>query len=159
MSHTVLELDLNALSHNYDYLRSKLEPDVKMLGVVKAYAYGSASVAVAKKLEEKGKIEKANKRYEKALEYLIKSNEKEPNQADTLNYLGFALRKLGNFEEAEKYYLLGLNIKPDHQGINEYLGELYIITDRMDLAKERLEVLKNCNCEEYDELKELIDKN
>ena len=54
MSHTVLELDLNALSHNYDYLRSKLEPDVKMLGVVKAYAYGSASVAVAKKLEEKG---------------------------------------------------------------------------------------------------------
>ena len=29
----------------------------------------------------------------------------------------------------------------------------------MDLAKERLEVLKNCDCEEYDELKELIDKN
>ena len=28
----------------------------------------------------------------------------------------------------------------------------------MDLAKERLEVLKICNCEEYDELKELIDK-
>ena len=90
---------------------------------------------------------------------MIKSNKEKPNQPDTLNYLGFALRKLGNFEEAEKYYLLGLNIKPDHQGINEYLGELYIITDRMDLAKERLEVLKNCNCEEYDELKELIDKN
>ena len=90
---------------------------------------------------------------------MIKSNKEKPNQPDTLNYLGFALRKLENFEEAEKYYLLGLNIKPDHQGINEYLGELYIITDRMDLAKERLEVLKNCNCEEYDELKELIDKN
>ena len=123
------------------------------------YDKGSSIIKKGKKLEKKGKIEKANKRYEKALEYLIKSNEKEPNQADTLNYLGFALRKLGNFEEAEKYYLLGLNIKPDHQGINEYLGELYIITDRMDLAKERLEVLKNCNCEEYDELKELIDKN
>ena len=75
------------------------------------------------------------------------------------NYLGFALRKLGNFEEAEKYYLLGLNIEPEHHGINEYLGELYIITNRMNLAKERLEVLKNCNCEEYDELKELIEKN
>jgi len=123
------------------------------------YDKGASIIKKGKKLEEKGKIEKANKRYEKALEYLIKSNEKEPNQADTLNYLGFALRKLGNFEEAEKYYLLGLNIKPEHHGINEYLGELYIVTNRMNLAKERLEVLKNCNCEEYGELKELIEKN
>ena len=113
----------------------------------------------AKKLEEKGKVEKANKRYEKALKHLIKSNKKKKNQPDTLNYLGFALRKLGNFEEAEKYYLQGLNIKPDHPGINEYLGELYIQTNRIDLAKERLEVLKNCKCEEYNELKELIENN
>ena len=26
----------------------------------------------------------------------------------------------------------------------------------LDLAKERLKVLKSCNCEEYDELKEII---
>ena len=123
------------------------------------YDKGASIIKKGKKLEEKGKIEKANKRYEKALKYLIKSNKEEPNQADTLNYLGFALRKLGNFEEAEKYYLLGLNIKPEHHGINEYLGELYIATNRINLAKERLEVLKNCNCEEYGELKELIEKN
>ena len=123
------------------------------------YDKGTSIIKKAKKLESKGKIEKANKRYKKALEYLIKSNEKNPNQPDTLNYLGFALRKLGNFEEAEKYYLQGLNIKPDHQGINEYLGELYIKTNRIDLAKERLEVLKNCKCEEYDELKQLIENN
>ena len=123
------------------------------------YDKGATIIKKGKKLEEKGKIEKANKRYEKALKYLIKSNKEEPNQADTLNYLGFALRKLGNFEEAEKYYLLGLNIKPEHHGINEYLGELYIATNRINLAKERLEVLKNCNCEEYGELKELIEKN
>ena len=123
------------------------------------YDKGASIIKKAKKLEEKGKIEKANKRYEKALKYLIKSNEEEPNQADTLNYLGFALRKLENFEEAEKYYLLGLNIEPEHHGINEYLGELYIITNRLNLAKERLEVLKTCNCEEYNELKALIEKN
>ena len=122
------------------------------------YDKGASLIKKAKKLESKGKIEKANKRYEKAFEYLLKSNEKNPNQADTLNYLGFALRKLGNFEEAEKYYLQGLNIKPDHNGINEYLGELYIQTNRMHLAKERLEVLKNCKCEEYEELKALIEK-
>ena len=54
---------------------------------------------------------------------------------------------------------IGLEIKPDHNGINEYLGELYIQTDRMDKARARLAVLKNCNCEEYIELKELIEKN
>ena len=123
------------------------------------YDKGASLVKKAKKLEKKGKIEKANKRYEKAFEYLIKSNKKTPNQPDTLNYLGYASRKLGNFEVAEKYYLEGLKIKPDHKGINEYLGELYIKTNRIDLAKQRLEVLKACNCEEYDELKELIDNN
>ena len=123
------------------------------------YDKGASIIKKAKKLESKGKIEKANTRYKKALEYLIKSNEKNPNQPDTLNYLGFALRKLGNFEEAEKYYLQGLNIKPDHYGINEYLGELYIQTNRIELAKERLEVLENCNCEEYNELKEVIENN
>jgi len=124
-----------------------------------SYDKGASLIKKAKKLESKGKIEKANTRYKKALEYLMKSNEKNPNQPDTLNYLGFTLRKLGNFEEAEKYYLEGLSIKPDHYGINEYLGELYIQTNRIELAKERLEVLENCNCEEYNELKEVIENN
>ena len=123
------------------------------------YDKGAYLIKKAKKLEEKGKIEKAKKRYEKALNYLIKSNDKKPNQPDTLNYLGFALRKLGNFKEAEKYYLQGLNIKPDHPGINEYLGELYVQTNRIDLAKKRLDVLEKCNCEEYEELKTLIENN
>ena len=76
------------------------------------YDKGAYLIKKAKKLEKKGKTEKAKKRYEKALSYLIKSMKKKPNQPDTLNYLGFALRKLGEFKEAEKYYLQGLNIKP-----------------------------------------------
>ena len=110
----------------------------------------------AKKYEKKGKTEKAIKRYEKAQKLLIKSNEKKPLQADTLNYLGFTTRKLGDYENGEKYYLLGLEIKPDHVGINEYLGELYVATNRIDLAKDRLKVLESCNCDEYDDLKEII---
>jgi tetratricopeptide (TPR) repeat protein len=111
----------------------------------------------AKKYEKKGKIEKAIKRYEKAQKLLIKSNNKNPNVADTLNYLGFTTRKLGDYDAGEKYYLQGLEIEPNHVGINEYLGELYVVTNRMDLAKERLNILKACNCEEYDELKEIIE--
>ena len=53
----------------------------------------------------------------------------------------------------------GLKIKPFLKGINEYLGELYIKTNRIDLAKQRLEVLNDCECEEFSELKELIDNN
>ena len=111
----------------------------------------------AKKYEKKEKIEKAQKRYAKAYKLLIKSNEKKPNNADTLNYLGFTSRKLGDFENGEKFYLEGLAIDPKHVGINEYLGELYVVTNRMDLARERLDVLMGCNCEEYNELKEIID--
>ena len=113
-------------------------------------------VKAAKKYEKKGKIEKANKRYEKAQKLLIKSNKKKPLQPNTLNYLGFTTRKLGDYENGEKYYLLGLEIDPNHVGINEYLGELYVVTNRIDLAKERLKVLESCNCEEYNELKEII---
>ena len=114
-------------------------------------------IKFAKKYEKKGKIEKANKRYEKAQKLLIKSNNKKPLQADTLNYLGFTTRKLGDYEKGEKYYLMGLEIEPNHNGINEYLGELYIVTNRIDLAKERLEVLESCNCEEFNDLKNVIE--
>ncbi len=110
----------------------------------------------AKKYEKKGKLEKAQKSYAKAQKLLIKSNEKKPGKADTLNYLGFTTRKLGDFENGEKYYLQGLAIDPKHKGINEYLGELYVATNRHSLAVERLGVLEGCNCEEYDQLKAVI---
>ena len=124
---------------------------------VSNYTKAKNLVKAAKKYEKKGKIEKAQKRYAKAQKLLIKSNKKKPLQADTLNYLGFTTRKLGDYEKGEEFYLLGLKIEPNHNGINEYLGELYVATNRMDMAKERLEVLKTCNCEEYDELKEIIE--
>ena len=54
------------------------------------------------------------------------------------------------------YETVRINIKPNHNGINEYLGELYVQTNRIDKANERLEVLKNCNCKEYGELELII---
>ena len=113
-------------------------------------------IKLAKKYEKKDKIKKANKSYEKALKLLIKSNKKKPNNPDTLNYLGFTTRKLGDYENGEKFYLEGLAIEPNHIGINEYLGELYVVTNRISLAKERLKILENCDCKEYIQLKEII---
>ena len=123
------------------------------------YKSGKKLVLRAKKLEKKDKIEKAKELYLKAYGKFEKAYAKDKKNADILNYLGYTLRKTGDFEKAEIYYLKGLELKPKHKGINEYLGELYVQTDRIELAKERLEVLKECNCEEYDELKELIEEN
>jgi len=48
---TVLEIDLKALKHNYEYLKSKLQPKTKFLAVIKAFAYGSDAIVIAKYLE------------------------------------------------------------------------------------------------------------
>lgn len=48
---TVLEINLNDLKHNFDYLRSKTNSNVKFLAVVKAFAYGSEANKIAEFLE------------------------------------------------------------------------------------------------------------
>ena len=123
------------------------------------YVEAETIIKRAKKIDEKGDTEKAIKLFTSAYEKLLEADKKDKNNPDILNYLGFTLRKIGKYDEAEKYYLAGLKLKPDHRGINEYLGELYVKTKRIDLARERLEVLKNCKCEEYEELAEVIKKN
>ena len=112
----------------------------------------------AGKLEKKEKPDKAKKLYTQAFKKLEKAYKSDKKNPDILNYMGFTTRKIGNFDQAEKFYLEGLGIKPNHNGINEYLGELYVQTNRLDKANERLNVLKNCNCKEFKEL-ELIIKN
>ena len=96
----------------------------------------------AGKLEKKDKTDKAKKLYVQAFDKLEKAHKSDKKNPDILNYMGFTTRKTGDFEKAEKFYLEGLSIKPNHNGINEYLGELYVQTNRMDKANERLEVLK-----------------
>ena len=124
----------------------------------KADFYNDAKQLVkrAGKLEKKEKIDKAKKLYSQAFKKLEKAYSSEKQNPDILNYMGYTSRKIGNFEQAEKFYLTGLSIKPDHNGINEYLGELYVQTNRIDKANERLDVLKNCNCDEFKELELII---
>ncbi|WCO01776.1 alanine racemase [Psychroserpens ponticola] len=48
---TVLEIDLKALKHNFEYLKSKTQKDTKILAVVKAFAYGSHADIIANYLQ------------------------------------------------------------------------------------------------------------
>ncbi len=97
--------------------------------------------------------------YEKAIKLLSKAVAAKPKDADAWNYLGFSNRKLKNFDSALIAYQKALAINPKHRGANEYLGELYLQTDDLAKAKERLKKLdKICyfGCEEFDDLKAAI---
>lgn len=49
---TILEVNLDAIVHNFNYYRSKLRPDTKMVCMVKAFGYGAGSYELAKTLQE-----------------------------------------------------------------------------------------------------------
>ena len=122
------------------------------------YKKGLDALKQAKKYAKKDMKNKAKKRFDDVINFLLLANEENPNEPDILNYLGYSLRKIGDFTMAEIYHEQGLTINPKHIGINEYLGELYVETNRIDKAKERLKVLENCKCEEFEKLRYLIFK-
>ncbi len=49
---TFLSVDLNALVHNYHFIKSYLKPNTNFLAVIKAFAYGHEAIAIAKALEK-----------------------------------------------------------------------------------------------------------
>ncbi|UKN00740.1 alanine racemase [Paracrocinitomix mangrovi] len=51
---TQLEVNLSAIRHNLNYFRSRLEPEVKTLAMVKAQSYGTGLVEIAEFLQNEG---------------------------------------------------------------------------------------------------------
>ena len=81
-----------------------------------------------------------------------------PVNADALNLLGYANRKAGDLVAAEAWYDAALRAAPDHLGALEYQGELFIMTDRTDLAQANLARLASlCGaCPEHADLAEAL---
>jgi alanine racemase len=48
---TVMEVDLTSMVHNLNYFKSRLRPGTRIMGMVKAFAYGSGSEEVANLLQ------------------------------------------------------------------------------------------------------------
>lgn len=100
------------------------------------------------------------KQYEAAISELEKIVAKDSDNADAWNLLGFSSRKLKRYQVAEEYYARALDLEPKHKGAMEYLGELYVETDRMDKANEmlaRLDAVCFLSCSEYKQLKHVIE--
>jgi alanine racemase len=51
---TILYVNLNTLENNYNFLKSQLSQDAKIIAVVKAYAYGLGDIEISKHLEKLG---------------------------------------------------------------------------------------------------------
>ena len=117
------------------------------------YKLGFKELERAIKIEKKGKLKKAKIKFEKALDYFLKANAEDPANPDILNYLGLCSAKLGFDDNAEIYFLLGLELNDQHNSIKYNLGVFYKNQNRISDTKEILNSLKNCECEEYENLK------
>lgn len=103
------------------------------------------------------------KNFKSALGHLARAAEETPDDADVHNLLGYSLRKAGQFEKAMEHYRRALSIDPQHRGAHEYMGELYLEMGQFANAENQLQALqKACpwfgRCEEYDDLKEALEK-
>ena len=103
----------------------------------------------------------AAQNYSAALTGLQAADQEFANNADINNLLGFVNRKLKQYSQSATYYTKALKIDPNHLGALEYQGELFVIQKKTALAKKNLDKLKKLcgsSCEQYLDLKKVIDK-
>ena len=152
-----------------------------VLGTVAVSVAGGAAIAVTSggKSEQappsdddyaRGKKAFEQEDWPEVIDHMTRVIEQRPWHDDAHNLLGFAYRKLGDYDRALKAYDRALELNPHHRGALEYLGEAYLELDRPALAKEMLDRLgAECqriaigasddggwrsDCEEWQELNE-----
>lgn len=89
--------------------------------------------------------------FEKALEQFEKSDRERPNDAETLNMMAFANRKLGRLETAFELYDRALAVRADFPQAREYLGEAHI-----QAALEQVRILRGYGPSGAEELAQLL---
>lgn len=97
--------------------------------------------------------------FEPALARLAGYTAANPTDADGWNLMGYASRKLGNFDRAFGYYEKALALNPNHLGALEYMGELYVQMGQLDTAKgllARLQGLCPQGCSQVAQLEAFI---
>ena len=128
------------------------------------FAAGTYDTVDASKEYQKAENLINNKDFNSAIKVLNDLISEDPNgytKADLYNYLGFATRKQSkpDYELAEEYYLKALEINNNHVGALEYLGELYVETDRRDEALvllDRIKAVAGDSSSEYKDLNKLL---
>ena len=84
---------------------------------------------------------------------------RDPLNADTQNYIGYAHRRLRQLGPAIGHYQKALMLNPRHRSAHEHLGEAYLVLGEPTKAEQHLAALESLcllPCQEYDDLKRAI---
>lgn len=107
--------------------------------------------------------------WQAVVDHMTEAVEQRPWHDDAYNLMGFAYRKLGDYDRALHAYDRALALNPHHRGALEYLGEAYLELDQPARAKATLDRLEvacrrtaadasssgwQSACEEWQELSE-----
>ena len=80
-------------------------------------------------------LAKARKAFEKAAKFQTKSLKANPRNYEAANELGYALRQLGDYEQALTAYNRALSLHPGFMPAVEYRGEAYLHLGRYEDAQ------------------------
>jgi tetratricopeptide (TPR) repeat protein len=106
-----------------------------------------------------GKKALAAEDWHAAIKALASAALRDARNADIQNYLGYAYRRLRQFEPAFRHYQQAVTLNPRHRSAHEHLGEAYLVQGDLAKAEEHLATLERIcliPCEEYDDLKRAI---
>jgi tetratricopeptide (TPR) repeat protein len=104
-----------------------------------------------KGLQDQENHKEAARQYEKAVKA-------DPNYAEAHSNLGFSYRKQGKFDKAVRSYKKAIALDPKLAEAHEYLGEAYAEMGKFELAEKELQILRDLESDEADELAEFITK-
>jgi len=122
------------------------------------YADGYDDIARAKKALADGKGKNAEKKLKRALDRGQRAVELDPKYHEAWNLVGYAARKLKDYDRALAAYEKCLALKPDYVSAREYLGEAYVELGNPKKAREQLAWLERLvpNSEDTRELRAAI---
>ncbi len=113
------------------------------------YALAFDEVTKARKDLESGKAKNAEKKFRRAQERCAHAVELDPKYYEAWNILGYASRKLGDYERAFAAYDSCLRLNPDYAPAREYLGEAWLERGELARAREQLAWLEKARLEDY----------
>lgn len=99
-------------------------------------AYEDIQKGQAERTAKKDKT--AEKRFRRALERGEKAVGLDSAYHEAWNLVGYAARKLKEYDRAVAAYERCLKLKPDYAPAREYLGEAYVELGKIDLARQQL---------------------
>jgi tetratricopeptide (TPR) repeat protein len=97
--------------------------------------------------------------WEAAIKALTSAALRDVRNADIQNYLGYAYRRLRQFDPAMRHYQQALTLNPRHRSAHEHLGEAHLAQGNLVKAKEHLAALEQIcliPCDEYADLERAI---